>query len=187
MSYSKFLIVLASSLALAGSPLLAQDTGSKTKSGMISGPAKAQLEGVAQVDVPAGYIFFDGKSTRALLKREGEPVSGHELGLMATTNDNWSVFFEFNAIGYVKDDEKDKLNPDKLLEDIKRGNAQANKERQRAGKPSLEIVGWEMAPKYDETSHNLEWAIRGTVDDRPILNYKTKVLGRKGVMDVILV
>src|SRR5262249_26014018 len=47
--------------------------------------------------------------------------------------------------------------------------------------------GWEIPPKYDETTHNLEWAIRATVDDRPILNYKTKLLGRKGVMDVILV
>src|SRR5438876_8143535 len=170
MFYSKLLIVLASSLALAGSPLLAQDTGSKAKSGMISGPAKAQLESVAQVDVPAGYIFFDGKTTRALLKREGEPVSGHELGLLTETNDDWSVMFEFNAIGYVKDDDKNKLDPDKLLDSIKRANAEANKERRRAGHPALEVVGWEMPPKYDETTHNLEWAIRGTVDDRPILN-----------------
>src|SRR6266436_3513532 len=187
MSRSISSLLLACSLALSVLPLPAQDSGSKTKPGMISGPAKAQLQGVAQVDVLAGYIFFDGKTTRALLKQEGEPVSGNEVGLLVETNEDWSVFFKFNAIGYVKDDEKDKLEPDKLLDSIKRGTAEANKERQRAGKPPLVIVGWEMPPKYDEATHNLEWAIRATVDDRPLLNYKTKLLGRKGVMVVILV
>jgi uncharacterized membrane-anchored protein len=186
-TYSKLLTLSAFILALAVSPLLAQDTGSKSKPGMILGPAKAKLEGIAQVDVPLGYVFLDGKSTRALLKSEGEPVSGHELGLLTSTNDEWSVFFEFSAIGYVKDDDKNKLDPDKLLADIKRGNAEANKERQRAGNPPLEIVGWEMPPKYDEATHNLEWAIRCTSQDRPILNYNTRLLGRKGVMEVVLV
>ena len=187
MNRSKLPIFAAATLLLSICAVCAQDDTPKSKPGMLKGPAKAQLEGVAHVDVPAGYIFFDGKTTRALLKREGEPVSGHELGLMAATNEQWSVFFEYNAIGYVKDDEKDKLDPDKLLDAIKRGTAEGNKERARAGKSALEIVGWEIPPKYDETTHNLEWAIRATVDDRPILNYKTKLLGRKGVMDVILV
>jgi len=188
MSHYKILVLLALNLTLSAFPLWAQDAGgSKAKPGMISGPAKAPLEAVAQVDVPPGYVFFDGKTTRALLKKEGEPVSGHELGLLSPTNEDWSVFFMYNAIGYVKDDEKNKLDPDKLLAQIKRNNAEANKERQRNGNPPLEIVGWEMPPKYDEITHNLEWAIRGTVDDHPILNYKTKLLGRKGVMDVILV
>jgi len=137
--------------------------------------------------VPAGYIFIDGKGTRALLKSKGEPTSGQEVGLMVATNENWTVFFEFSNIGYVKDDEKDKLDADKLLESIKRGTAEANKERQRAGNPPLEIVGWEVPPKYDDTTHNLEWAVRATSEGRPLLNYNTRLLGRKGVMEVVLV
>ena len=90
-------------------------------------------------------------------------------------------------MGYVKDDEKDKLNADKLLASIKRGTAEANKERVAAGNPPLEVVGWEVPPKYDETTHNLEWAIRATSEDRPILNYNTRLLGRKGVMEVVLI
>jgi len=187
MFHSKLAVVLGFLLALACAQVSAQET--KTKSGLtvLTGPAKAQLEGVAQVDVPAGYIFFDGKTTRALLKKEGEPVSGHELGLLMETNEHWSVIFEFNSIGYVKDDDKNKLDPDKILDSIKRGTAEANKERARNGRSALEIVGWEIPPKYDETTHNLEWAIRGTVDDRAILNYNTRLLGRKGVMEVVLI
>src|SRR5262249_8674298 len=109
------------------------------------------------------------------------------MGLIASTNDHWSVIFEFSDIGYVKDDDKDKLDPDKLLNSIKRGTAEANKERVKNGNAPLEIVGWEVPPKYDETTHNLEWAIRATSEGKPILNYNTRLLGRKGVMEVVLI
>ena len=56
-----------------------------------------------------------------------------------------------------------------------------------AGRPPLQIVGWEVPPQYNETTHNLEWAIRATVEGKPILNYNTKLLGRKGVMETVLV
>lgn len=56
-----------------------------------------------------------------------------------------------------------------------------------AGNSPLEIVGWEVPPKYDATTHNLEWAIRATSEGRPILNYNTRLLGRKGVMEVVLI
>src|SRR5262249_13164281 len=106
-----------------------------------------------------------------------------------STNKQWSVIFEFNDIGYVKDTDKDDLtkNADKLLAAIKRGNAQANKERERNGNPPLEIVGWETPPRYDPTTHNLEWCIRAPSAGKAILNYNTRLLGRKGVMEVVLV
>ncbi len=154
---------------------------------MLKGPAKARLENVAQLDVPEGYMFIDGKGTRALLKSKGEPTSGQEVGLLISTNESWSVFFEFSETGYVKDDEKDKLDPDKLLASIKRGTEESNKDRVKAGNPPLQVIGWEVPPKYDSTTHNLEWAIRATSDGRPLLNYNTRLLGRKGVMEVVLV
>jgi uncharacterized membrane-anchored protein len=159
----------------------------KSKLNLVKGPGKATMESYANIDVPEGYVFFDGKTTRAMMKRNGEPVSGREVGLITPTNDEFSVFFEFADTGYVKDDDKNKLNPDKLLADIKRGNDAANKERVRNGNSPLEIVGWEQPPRYDETTHNLEWAIRATSDGRQILNYNTRLLGRKGVMEVVLV
>ncbi len=153
----------------------------------VTGPAKVALGSVAKVEVPVGYTFFDGNATRALMKRFGEPTSGRELGLLSPTNESWSVIFEFDNTGYVKDDEKDKLDADKILDSIKRGTAAANKERESAGNSPLIIVGWEIPPRYDTNTHNLEWAIRATSDDRPILNYNTRLLGRKGVMEVVLV
>jgi len=182
----KSFILIGWAVAVGAFPLSAQDS-KEPNPNVINGPAKARLESIAQLEVPAGYILIDGKGTRALLKSRGEPTSGQEVGLLVSTNEDWSVFFDFSEIGFVKDDEKDKLNPEKILASIKRANAEANKERVAAGHPPLEIVGWEVPPKYDETTHNLEWAIRATVQGRPLLNYKTKLLGRKGVMDVVLV
>jgi uncharacterized membrane-anchored protein len=186
MMLSKTFLIFSSITAVMA-PALAQKADSGVKSNMLKGPAKAHLDTYAEIKVPEGYVFIDGKGTRSLLKAKGEPTSGHEVGLLVSTNESWSVFFEFSDIGYVKDDDKDKLDPDKLLDSIKRGTAEANKERERAGNPPLQIVGWEVPPKYDATTHNLEWAIRATSEGRPLLNYNTRLLGRKGVMEVVLV
>ena len=48
-------------------------------------------------------------------------------------------------------------------------------------------MGWEQEPKYDPATHNLAWAIRATSEGRAILNYNTRLLGRKGVMEVVLI
>ena len=73
------------------------------KDGVLEGPGVGKLGNVAQIEVPAGYIFFDGKTTRALMKQRGDPVSGQELGLLRNTNGEWAVYFEFEDIGYSTD------------------------------------------------------------------------------------
>ncbi len=175
---------------LVALPVHAQDDSkaeARRKLGLIEGPATAKLQDIGQVQVPAGYVFIDGKGLRTLLKKAGEPVNGNEMGLLRPTNHGWSVIFEFRDIGYVKDDDKNNLDADKLLEAIKRGTAAANKERVKNGNAPIEVVGWEQPPKYDESTHNLEWCIRGTSDDRAIVNYNTRLLGRKGVMEAVLI
>ena len=171
---------------LVVSPLAGQDSPGK-KPSALEGPATAKLGSVAQIKLPAGFAFFDGEATRKMMESAGEPTSGNELGYLRPTNGSWAVMFRFNDVGFVKDDEKDKLDPVKLLAAIKAGNDEGNKERERNGKPPLIIVGWEQEPKYDPTTHNLTWAIRATSEGRAILNYNTRLLGRKGVMEVVLI
>lgn len=186
MTTPKSILLAAVTTVMFTLPLAAQDNPAK-KPNALQGPATAKLGNVAEIELPTGYEFFDGKTTRAILESSGEPTSGSELGLLHPTNAPWSVIFEFSNIGFVKDDEKDKLNADKLLAAIKAGNDEGNKERERNGNPPLLIVGWEQPPKYDPTTHNLTWAIRATSEGRAILNYNTRLLGRKGVMEVVLV
>lgn len=186
----KHITILASVLGLvvAAAPAGAQSPDqSKRKLDVLHGPATARLGDAAQIAVPAGFSFLDGKATRALMKASGEPTSSRELGLLMPTNEHWSVIFEFDDVGYVKDDEKDKLDAGKLLASIKAGTEAANKQRVKMGNAPLLIVGWEQPPRYDETTHNLEWAIRATSEGEPILNYNTRLLGRKGVMEAVLI
>jgi uncharacterized membrane-anchored protein len=117
----------------------------------------------------------------------GNPTSGDELGFLAPTSMVWFVVFEFNETGYIKDDEKDKLDADAMLKSIKEGNEYANEQRKKMGAAPLHITGWEQPPKYNPETHNLEWAIRGESEGSPIVNYNTRLLGRKGVMEVSLV
>jgi uncharacterized membrane-anchored protein len=182
----KSLLFAACILALIASPLHAQKADGK-KPNFAEGPTTARLGDVAQIQVPTGFRFLDGPTTRALMTASGEPTSGRELGLLMPTNENWSVIFEFNDVGFVKDDEKDKLDADKLLASIKSGTEAANEERKKMGNAPLLIVGWEQPPKYDDQTHNLEWAIRATSEGEPILNYNTRLLGRKGVMEAVLI
>ena len=186
MNPIKSLLTAIAIAAVLTSAAVAADAGNRKKLG-VEGPTNVKLGGVAELQVPAGYLFLDGKATRAMMEAAGEPISGSELGFLRPTNGEWAVYFEFSDVGYVKDDDKNKLDAAKLLADIKAGNEEGNKERQRNGNPPLIIVGWDQEPKYDDRTHNLTWAIRATCEGQPILNYNTRLLGRKGVMEVVLV
>ncbi len=185
-SHVQWLLVAACTIGLLNIAQ-AQDSGSKPKFNVLKGPAKARLGSHAQIELPSGYVFLDGNDYRKLLKAEGEPVSGGEVGWLKPTNQDWAVVFQFSDVGYVKDDDKDNLNADKLLDSIRRGTEEANKVRSKAGHPPIQVIGWDVRPKYDETTHNLEWAIRGECEGQSILNYNTRLLGRKGVMGAVLI
>jgi uncharacterized membrane-anchored protein len=182
----RFFLSTALLLALFTTILNAQDEKPRKRAGL-EGPATAHLGGVAEIQVPVGHVFFDGKATRAMMEAAGEPVGGNEVGFLSPTNRGWAVYFQYDASGYVKDDDKDKLDADKLLASIKEGNDEGNKYRKEHGNATLDIVGWDQKPAYDTNTHNLTWAIRATSEGEQIVNYNTRLLGRKGVMEVVLV
>lgn len=153
----------------------------------VDGPNTAAIKSTAEIKVPAGFMFTGSKGAQELLEMMGNPTSGNEVGFLAPTNLTWFVVFEFDEVGYVKDDDKDKLDADKMLDSIKEGTEEGNKLRKEMGVAPMKIVGWEQKPKYDELSNNLEWAIRGESEGEAVLNYNTRLLGRKGVMQVSLV
>ena len=151
------------------------------------GPSVGDMNGIAEVQVPAGYVYIGAKDTRVLMEAMQNPISGREMGLVAPADLNWFVVFEYDDVGYVRDDERNNLNADAMLAAIRKGTEEGNKERKRRGWPTMTITGWEQPPRYDETTHNLEWAIRGESEGKPVVNFNTRVLGRGGVMRVTLV
>lgn len=152
-----------------------------------NGPSRGDLGTTAQVKVPEGYVFAGGNDTRLIMEQMQNPTNGRELGFVAPAGEDWFAVFEFNPVGYVKDDEKGSLDADAMLESIKAGAEEGNKERVKRGWPTMTILGWEHPPRYDETTHNLEWAVRAESEGLPVINYNTRLLGRGGVMEVTLV
>jgi uncharacterized membrane-anchored protein len=151
------------------------------------GPTQADIGRVAAIKVPEKHRFTGAVGTRQLMERMGNPTSGQELGLLAPDEDDWFVVFEFSDSGHVKDNEKDKLDADAILKAIREGNEASNEERKRRGWATIDVVGWSVPPRYDEATHNLEWAVLGRSGDHDIVNYNTRLLGRVGVMEANLV
>jgi uncharacterized membrane-anchored protein len=151
------------------------------------GPSVGQLGINAEVKIPEGYIFANARDTRTLMEATKNPISNSELGFIARENEDWFVVFEFDDDGYVKDDDKTSLDADALLKSIKEGTEEANKERVRRGWPTLTTLGWETPPRYNEITHNLEWATRAESEGSLVINHNTRLLGRDGVMRVTLV
>jgi len=151
------------------------------------GPSTGGLGAIAEVQVPEGYVFADANDTRLLMEAMHNPTSGTELGFLAPATSDWFLVFEFDNAGYIKDDEKTTLDAAAMLTSIQKGNEAANRERTKRGWAPMQITGWEQAPRYNPTTHNLEWAIRAESEGKPVTNWNTRLLGRSGVMKVTLV
>src|SRR5262249_21686589 len=110
-----------------------------------TGPAKVQLGAIAELDLPAGFQFLDQSQMRQYKTLIRELYNGNELGVVLPTNDNqeWALIFTFSDVGYVKDDEKDKLDASALLDNIKEGTKNANQERRKQGYETIQVVGWD--------------------------------------------
>ena len=176
-------------IALLTLPLLAASAkaGDEEEFKPLEGPATASLGGVAQINIPEGYSFIDGEILRKLMEAMGQPEREGLMGSLGPTNADWSVMFYYDASGYIKDADKEKLDADKLLQSYREGTEAANKYRVKSGIPPIHVTGWEVPPRYNSETHNLEWAIRGASEGEEILNYDTRLLGRKGVMSVKLI
>jgi uncharacterized membrane-anchored protein len=156
------------------------------------GPVTGKLGDIAEIRIPEGYSFTDKHGTETLLEMTQNIPSGRELGALIpnVAKPKWFMTFEFTETGYVKDEEKDKLDAAALLKTLQEGTEEANEERKKRGWEAFHVTGWEKAPFYDPQTHNLTWAIRGKGDDPRgglTINHSIRLLGRKGTVNVELV
>jgi uncharacterized membrane-anchored protein len=150
------------------------------------GPCSAKLGEQATLQLPKGFLFTDGEGTRKVMEVMQNPTDGSELG-MIYAEDGWFVVFEFDDSGYVSDDEKTSLDADAMLKAIRSGTEESNKERKSRGWSTMTILGWQEKPNFDSESKNLQWAILGQSEGDKVVNYNTRILGRRGVMSANLV
>jgi len=148
------------------------------------GPAKGSLGTKASLDLPEGSGLLDEKDSSRFLELSGNLPTD---GMNVLASGSWWAVFDFNPIGYVKDDEK--IDADALLKQLKDGDEPSNEERRKHNIPALYTEGWYIPPRYDVATKRLEWALRlrAADDPAPIINYTVRLLGRGGYERATLV
>lgn len=159
------------------------------------GPAAIPLAGQATLNLPEDYGFIPPREAKRLMKAMGNGERGSLLGMVVSLSEegaNWFVVIDYEAAGYIKDDDAKHWNADELLDNIRSGTEESNGDRKARGIPEMEVVGWIEKPQYDESSRHLVWSIQSRdkgqgADSVNGVNYNTLALGREGFISMNLV
>ena len=158
------------------------------------GPQDVKLVDQALLKLPAGLVYIPPAEAGRLLTAMGNRAGDNLLGLVLSPEreSNWFVVMRFIKSGYIKDDDAKVWKVEELLDNIKNGTEQMNKERRSRGIAEVEVLGWVEAPKYDGASHRLVWSLQSKEKGAPAgaergINYNTYALGRDGYISMNLV
>jgi uncharacterized membrane-anchored protein len=152
------------------------------------GPADIALLDQAVLRLPADALFIPKLEAARIMRSLGNVVHDASfVGLIVGTKpgDEWAVVTSYFKDGYIKDDDAKDWNADELLQHLKDGTVEANKERVARGFDELEVLGWVEKPAYDAATHRLVWSLLAKDKGEPDsaekgINYNTYALGRDG-------
>lgn len=149
------------------------------------GPGTARFGDRAEIPYGKEFRVLSGSDAVRRLEMSGNEVDADTiLGILEHREEGWWIVLQFDDIGYVKDDEKNDLDADKILDGYRKGVEEHNKRR---GGPPTQVVGWHTKPRYNDATHNLEWAPLFKAGRTRFINYQVRILGRRGVTRVTLV
>lgn len=153
------------------------------------GPTTGKVGDMAEIDVPAGYQFTEAEGAQTLLEIYGNPRNPDILAALLPTDEDadWTLIFQFDDIGYVKDDDREELDADALIGTFKNGIEYGNQQRRAMGTEELLDINWAEKPFYDAETNNLTWALLLKFPSGDSVNYDIRLLGRRGVMEATLV
>jgi uncharacterized membrane-anchored protein len=122
-----------------------------------------------------------------IMRALGNVPSPNFLGLVISMreNDSWMASIRYLPEGYIRDDDAKEWNAGELLESLKEGTEEGNKDRKARGFPEIEVVGWIEEPAYSSETHRLIWSASlrdkgASSEAEQTVNYNTYVLGREG-------
>jgi len=180
------IVLIALFVACFGLSAIAQDNPFAKLPWKI-GPTIVQLGSHASLEIPAGYAFLDPNGTRALNILNQNPSGNADEYTLAVQSGDWIAYFAYEDTGYVKDDEK--IDADDILAAVRSGTERSNQERRSRGWSELKLLGWSSKPEYDSQLKSLAWSFvfESESSHKDVVNYNTRLLGRHGVMDVVVV
>jgi uncharacterized membrane-anchored protein len=147
----------------------------------------------ATLHLGSKYYFLDAADSKQVLKEWGNPPSAADgvLGMVfpagkSFLDDTWAGVITYEQSGYVSDEDADKVDYQKYVDEAHKGEDAENEQRKKDGFSSVHLVGWAQPPTYDRAHHYLIWAqdIKFGGAEEDTLNYDIRVLGRRGVLSV---
>lgn len=151
----------------------------------VVGPAKVNLAGVAEMEIPADYRFADERSARLLIEQLRNPVPKNLVGLLIPPSGEWFALVELSEPGHVKDDDAAGLDSEVILSAIRQMAARQRERQGGSGAPVVESVDWTLEPTYEPTTHRVEWAIKAVSGGKAVVNYVVRYFGRTHVLDFV--
>jgi len=149
--------------------------------------------GVAQLNVPKGFKYLNAEQSQYVIHDLwGNPSRTDVIGMLFPeqggpyADSNYAFIISYDAMGYVKDEDADKIDYDEMLKSMQAGEKEANASRKVQGYGSIHIVGWAQKPYYDKTTKVLHWAkeLQFEGEESNTLNYDIRILGRKGILSM---
>ncbi|MCX7722060.1 MAG: DUF2167 domain-containing protein [Verrucomicrobiae bacterium] len=153
----------------------------------IVGPAKVELAGVAQIEIPPNFRFADARNARVVFEQLRNPVPKHLVGLLVAPSGEWFALIELSEPGHVSVEGVGQLNPDAILTSIREIAARQAKLQREAGAPVVESIDWVSKPVYDPGARRVEWAFKAVSRGNTVVNYVVRQLGRTHVLDFVAV
>ena len=151
------------------------------------GPRTLTLSGVGALPLSRGMVSADRAETRRFLEATGNPPAGDEIAIVAPANVDWFLVFSFDpfeklGVTVAKPSVAD------IVAALKRGNSETNQARRKAGRETLDLLGWREKPSYDPKTFRLEWSLDTQESGgRHNANGFWLMLTRKGVLTIELV
>ncbi|MEL7162547.1 MAG: DUF2167 domain-containing protein [Bacteroidota bacterium] len=150
-------------------------------------------DGLASLDIPAGYTFVDGDDARTVLVDlwGNPPTAGMgSLGMLfpakhrPSDEGGYGIDIFFTEDGYIDDEDAADMDFDDILEGMREGVAEDNEYRRAEGYQTMELVGWATPPRYDLANKRLHWAkeLHFDGEEANTLNYNILFLGRRGYL-----
>jgi uncharacterized membrane-anchored protein len=164
------------------------------KRALVPGPATIQIRDQATLALPEGYGFVPKAEGARIMEIMGNTTDERFEGLIYPLGDEasaWFVTVDYEASGYIKDEDAKEWDADELLESLKQGTESGNKHREKLGIDPIEVTRWVESPAYDPALRHLVWSAelrnKHGEDPDPGVNYNTYVLGREGYISLCLV
>lgn len=153
-----------------------------------TGPVEGSIGSSAKITLPEGYQFVGAAGAQKLLELYGNPPDSSILAAVTpeAEDQDWTLIFSFDDIGYVKDDDKESLDADEIMQSFLDGMPYQNEQRREYGMEEVAGMEWAVEPFYNEQTNNLTWGLKIDFPSGSTVNYDIRLLGRRGVMQATL-